>query len=67
MQLGDKTGSYFVHGPKTASSVLLGHEVIDIRGTQKEGADDAVIFNLAQEQQAVFLTTRLLSHNPSLV
>ena len=45
--------------PRTASSVLLdhGHEVVDIRGTKNEGADDAVIFDMAQEQQAVFLTT----------
>jgi predicted nuclease of predicted toxin-antitoxin system len=45
--------------PKTAFDVLLrfGHEAIDIRGTQNEGAEDITIFDLAQEQQATFLTT----------
>jgi predicted nuclease of predicted toxin-antitoxin system len=34
-----------------------GHEAIDIRGTEKEGATDVEIFRMAQEQGAVFLTT----------
>jgi len=45
--------------PKSASDLLNRHkhEILDIRGTQDQGADDATIFDLAQEQQAVFLTT----------
>lgn len=45
--------------PKAAGSFICerGHEVIDIRGTDQEGADDAAIFRLAQEKAAVFLTT----------
>lgn len=34
-----------------------GYEVFDIRGTEREGSPDEIIFNFAQEKQAVFLTT----------
>jgi predicted nuclease of predicted toxin-antitoxin system len=34
-----------------------GFEVFDIRGTEREGSPDEIIFNFAQEKQAVFLTT----------
>jgi predicted nuclease of predicted toxin-antitoxin system len=45
--------------PKSAGPLLMarGHECVDIRGTGKEGAEDLAIFQLAQEQRAVFLTT----------
>jgi len=45
--------------PKTAAALLAsrGHEAIDIRGTSLEGANDSVLFDLAQDGQAVFLTT----------
>lgn len=45
--------------PRTAFDTLrrLGHEAVDVRGTQNEGADDTAIFDLAQEQKAIFLTT----------
>jgi len=45
--------------PKSASDYLSrhNHEITDIRGTRNEGADDAKIFDLAQKQKAVFLTT----------
>jgi predicted nuclease of predicted toxin-antitoxin system len=45
--------------PKTAQYLLaeLGHETLDIRGTEKEGAADADLFLLAQKSQAVLLTT----------
>ncbi len=45
--------------PKTAGPLLVakGHTVLDIRGTEDEGARDLDIFAMAQENQAVFLTT----------
>ena len=45
--------------PKTADAVLVGegHRVADIRGTADEGADDRDLFRMAQEREAVFLTT----------
>ena len=45
--------------PKSASKYLQasGHQTIDIRGSDNEGLDDLSIFNLAQDQSAVFLTT----------
>ena len=45
--------------PKTAEALLasLGHVVLDIRGTDAEGAADTDIFGMAQEKQAVFLST----------
>ncbi len=45
--------------PKTAQFLLaeLGHETLDVRGTAKEGASDGDLFLLAQNSQAVFLTT----------
>ena len=45
--------------PKSASDFLSrhNHEITDIRGTRDQGADDTKIFDLAQKQQAVFLTT----------
>jgi len=45
--------------PKAACD-LLGrdsHEIIDVRGTEKEGSDDHQLFLLAQLSNAVFLTT----------
>lgn len=45
--------------PKAAVALITarGHEWADIRGTDLEGSDDAVIFSVAQQQSAVFLTT----------
>jgi len=45
--------------PKAAVTLLgeRGHRAIDIRGTDREGAEDAVIFHMAQQEDAVFLTT----------
>jgi predicted nuclease of predicted toxin-antitoxin system len=45
--------------PKAARALLAGegHESIDIRGTEKEGADDNELFLMAQDSRAVFLTT----------
>ncbi|HNR30992.1 MAG TPA: DUF5615 family PIN-like protein [Candidatus Hydrogenedentes bacterium] len=45
--------------PKAAHEFLMSrrHEVIDIRGTPKEGSDDATLFEVAQAAGAVFLTT----------
>ena len=45
--------------PKSVSSILEqdGHDVIDIRSTQYEGSDDLTIFDLAQKNEAIFLTT----------
>lgn len=34
-----------------------GHHVLDIRGTDREGMNDAELFALVQNQRAVFLTT----------
>ena len=45
--------------PKSAEKLLieLGHQVIDIRGTELQGIDDFRLFELAQENVAVLLTT----------
>lgn len=45
--------------PKAATKILeeRGHTSYDIRMTEKEGADDITIFEMAQERKAVFLTT----------
>lgn len=45
--------------PKKAVPFLneKGHETLDIRGTPQEGLEDSLIFALAQEKGAVFLTT----------
>ena len=45
--------------PKSAITHLQasGHQTIDIRGSKEEGLDDLTIFELAQEQSAIFLTT----------
>ena len=45
--------------PKSSEVILneFGHKVFDIRGTSSEGLSDLEIFKLAQEKNAVFLTT----------
>ncbi|MEA1968068.1 MAG: DUF5615 family PIN-like protein [Thermodesulfobacteriota bacterium] len=45
--------------PKTAAAYLegLGHTVFDYRGTTEEGADDFRLFDIAQQHEAVMLTT----------
>jgi predicted nuclease of predicted toxin-antitoxin system len=45
--------------PKTARALLSkeGHESVDIRGTDKEGSNDHDLFRMAQDSNAVFLTT----------
>ena len=45
--------------PKSAEKLLieLGHHVIDIRGTTQQGADDFKLFELAQANKAILLTT----------
>ena len=45
--------------PKSAEDYLitLGHQTFNIRSTQLEGIDDNTIFKLAQEKEAIFLTT----------
>lgn len=45
--------------PKTSGYLLQakGHQVIDIRGSKNEGADDTTIFSMAQKHSAIFLTT----------
>lgn len=45
--------------PKSAYTYLtsLGHQVIDVRSTEKEGLDDISIFKLSQFEKAIFLTT----------
>jgi predicted nuclease of predicted toxin-antitoxin system len=45
--------------PKSSEKILqeLGHQIIDIRGTSKEGLSDLKIFKLAQDEKAIFLTT----------
>ena len=47
--------------PKAAGQLLLrlGHHVIDIRGTDTQGADDQQLFDIAQEHKAILLTTDL--------
>ncbi len=45
--------------PKSVSAILqqYSHQVIDIRSTEYEGSDDITIFDLAQKNEAIFLTT----------
>ena len=45
--------------PKSAVSMLneLGHEVLDVRGTSREGMNDTDLFEFAQANEAIFLTT----------
>ncbi|MFQ5640537.1 MAG: DUF5615 family PIN-like protein [bacterium] len=45
--------------PKSVGRFLerSGHEVFDIRSTEDEGSDDRKIFELAQAEAAIFLTT----------
>jgi len=45
--------------PKKVAHLLndRNHEIIDIRGTDSEGLTDMEIFNLAQENKVIFLTT----------
>jgi predicted nuclease of predicted toxin-antitoxin system len=45
--------------PKRAIPFLnaQGHETLDLRGSGQEGLADSLIFTLAQEKGAVFLTT----------
>lgn len=45
--------------PKPAGKYLesLGHQIVDIRSTDKEGLDDRTIFELSQKHKAIFLTT----------
>jgi predicted nuclease of predicted toxin-antitoxin system len=45
--------------PKPAADLLTarGHEVFDIRSTEFEGSNDSQIFELAQAEGAIFLTT----------
>jgi predicted nuclease of predicted toxin-antitoxin system len=45
--------------PKKAIELLekRNFEIIDIRGTKKEGLDDNKIFDLAKKSKSVFLTT----------
>ena len=55
--------------PKSAEKFLqeLGHEVIDIRGTKFQGSNDDQLFELAQQNQAILLTTdRDFYHTVSL-
>jgi predicted nuclease of predicted toxin-antitoxin system len=45
--------------PKAACSFLAarGHSVLDVRDSSQRGADDSMLFEWAQEEGAVFLTT----------
>ena len=45
--------------PKIAGRFLqqAGHEIFDIRSTEFEGSDDRKIFEFAQTEKAIFLTT----------
>lgn len=45
--------------PKSCADYLasLNHEIIDFRGSNKEGLDDNLLFKLAQENSAVLHTT----------
>jgi predicted nuclease of predicted toxin-antitoxin system len=45
--------------PKTAENLLaeFDHQIIDIRGTEQQGMEDENLFELAQREQAVLLTT----------
>lgn len=35
----------------------LGHDVLDFRGSQKEGASDSEVWNLAQKENRLLITT----------
>jgi predicted nuclease of predicted toxin-antitoxin system len=45
--------------PRKAARLLedQGFDVFDIRGTELEGADDKTLFERAQQEEAIFLTT----------
>jgi predicted nuclease of predicted toxin-antitoxin system len=45
--------------PRKAIPILKaeGHKVFDLRGTEREGCSDIIIFEEAMKQKAVFLTT----------
>ena len=45
--------------PKSAEQVLaeFGHHAIDIRGTAAQGTDDFHLFEIAQQHDAILLTT----------
>jgi predicted nuclease of predicted toxin-antitoxin system len=45
--------------PKSAEELLVksGHHVLDIRGSEFQGADDFELFEIAQSHSAVLLTT----------
>ncbi len=45
--------------PKKAALLLKekGHDSLDLRGSTNEGATDQIIFSIAQEKGAIFLTT----------
>ncbi len=45
--------------PKQAGNYLesLGHKTIDIRSASKEGSSDKIMFEMAQKNKAIFLTT----------
>ena len=45
--------------PKEAQTLIVerGFSFVDIRGTEYEGANDTILFRLAQEHHAVFITT----------
>ncbi|MDT8392023.1 MAG: DUF5615 family PIN-like protein [Lentisphaeria bacterium] len=45
--------------PRSAADMLvaMGHEVLDVRGSEKEGVDDSALFGFAQKNTAVLLTT----------
>jgi predicted nuclease of predicted toxin-antitoxin system len=45
--------------PRSAAEMLrkAGHTIFDIRGTDDEGLSDEDIFNMAQKEHAIFLTT----------
>jgi hypothetical protein len=49
--------------PKAAHALLVrrGHEIVDIRGTADEGAEDGQLFEMAQRCEALFLKRH--SHN----
>ncbi len=52
----------------------IGHDVLDIRGTAREGADDEILWDIAQEEWRLLITTdkgfaqrRYLSHPGILI
>jgi len=53
--------------PKSAANMLrqIGHEVHDLRGSGREGLADSQIFDEAQLNESIFLTTdRDFFHTP---